>query len=401
MIVDIVQSVVDCGVLKANITLCQLNKYTYENIYIYYTHNKDYDYFEMDQDIMKQKKFSRIKKLCMSDNDNIYNVNHLSGTLTSLDCSDQCGINQNGISQLKNINALNIYNNKYIYDIIFLNKNLKKLTCSEIINPQQKVTSKIDTIFNSIHDCQVGVHAAPQSYTQGQLSKLDGLSELTIEDCYECVQIPNLADTLTYLNCTCSHIHNIGVLKLLTHLDCSHCEYITQYDIEQLKFLKILNMNYADNICDLGHLSDTLKELHCSANTSVYSKNKMSQKGIEKLFKLVHIECNDNTHIHNVNHMKNLETLECTGKSGVNQEGIANLAHLKYLDCSFNPHIIDVNHMASTLERLECQGDNCGIGQKGIENLLRLKHIECQHNSKITDIDIFVLEKCNTRQWIM
>lgn len=102
-----------------------------------------------------------------------------------------------------------------------------------------------------------------------------------------------------------------------------------------------------------------------------------------------------------MNHMKNLEILKCTGKSGVNQEGIANLAHLKYLDCSFNPHIIDVNHMASTLERLDCQGDNCGIGQKGIENLLHLKHIECQHNSKITDTNIFALEKCNTRQWIM
>lgn len=72
----------------------------------------------------------KVKKLYCCFNPNIVNVNHLSETLEELDCSSTdcedwedyrdgtvCGVDQEGISKLKNIKVIKYYNNNKIYSV--------------------------------------------------------------------------------------------------------------------------------------------------------------------------------------------------------------------------------------------------------------------------------------------
>ena len=72
-----------------------------------------------------------IEKLNANNNKKIKNVNHLS-KLKILDCSYNCGIDQEGIKDLQLIEELNANDNKKIKNVNHLTK-LKILDCSRIV----------------------------------------------------------------------------------------------------------------------------------------------------------------------------------------------------------------------------------------------------------------------------
>lgn len=109
-----------------------MNKYIYKNIFIYklYRHNS------INQNIIEQHKFSKLKTLICNDNINIKSVNHLAGTLEIFDCNMMCtgyndvdrGIGQDGIAQLKKIKILNCSNNYNIKDVNHMSETLASLS---------------------------------------------------------------------------------------------------------------------------------------------------------------------------------------------------------------------------------------------------------------------------------
>ena len=67
----------------------------------------------LDQQIIEQNKYKNVEKLNIDDNEKIKNVNHMKKTLKKLNCNWNCGIDQNGISEL-NLIALYAYDNEKI-----------------------------------------------------------------------------------------------------------------------------------------------------------------------------------------------------------------------------------------------------------------------------------------------
>lgn len=80
-----------------------MDKYTYDNIYIYnlYCKNK----ININQKILEQRKFERIKLLHCHSKKNIINVNHLADSLKELYCGYGCGIDRNGTRSIRVINS--------------------------------------------------------------------------------------------------------------------------------------------------------------------------------------------------------------------------------------------------------------------------------------------------------
>ena len=92
---------------------------------------KKLDHHNVSDKILKQEKFIDLEELDASDNIKITNVNHLT-KLKILYCSWDCGIDQEGIKNLKLIEELNAKGNKKIKNVNHLNK-LKILDCSGIV----------------------------------------------------------------------------------------------------------------------------------------------------------------------------------------------------------------------------------------------------------------------------
>jgi len=90
-----------------------------------------YDWFPKDR-LAGQSEISKLKKLKIlkcHHVEGIVDVNHLADTLEELDCSEYCGINQQGISLLKKIKKLNCYGNVNINNLDHMAKTLEILEC--------------------------------------------------------------------------------------------------------------------------------------------------------------------------------------------------------------------------------------------------------------------------------
>lgn len=113
MITDILQTIINRCALRAQIKCIKIDKYVYDNTYIYELdtygkpHFPEYSEHKIDQKIIEQKKFSRLRKLSCRHNIEINNVDHLAESLEELDCGGRCAIDINKI-KLKKIKILNI-----------------------------------------------------------------------------------------------------------------------------------------------------------------------------------------------------------------------------------------------------------------------------------------------------
>jgi hypothetical protein len=77
---------------------------------------KKLKHIKLNDVILQQRKFYNLEELYASNNEKIKNVNHLI-KLKILDCSYDCGIDQEGIKDLKLIEKLYALGNKKIQSI--------------------------------------------------------------------------------------------------------------------------------------------------------------------------------------------------------------------------------------------------------------------------------------------
>lgn len=327
MIIDILQPVVNFSELKNQINLMQMNKHTYNDIYIYSLICTK----KMDNNIIRQKKFCKLRTLCVT-NDKVECLNHLSNTLSKLDCSGYyCGVNQDGIMNLKNLETLRCSQNEKIHSVNHLANVLSELCCCG-------------------SECGID---------QNGIMNLKSLKTLCCASNKKIRSVNHLSETLLDLNCS---------------MDCG----IDQSGIQNVTKLKILDCSNNEKIEDVNHLAETLEELYCNfydhrTGDYVLPQNGVYQNGISELKFLKILFCSDNFKINNVNHLKNtLVHLVCGGGCGIDQYGISELKILETLDCSENPNIINVNHMAGSLKALCCYGGS-GVNDLGISMLKKNK----------------------------
>lgn len=134
MIIDIVQTIINHCVLRNQAKCMKINKYVYDNTFIYELdtygkpHFPGYGEYKVDQKIIEQKKFSRLKKLSCYNSIEINNIDHLTESLEELDCGGRCMIDINK-TKFKKIRILNI-EGRYDFDklkIYGYKKTLKQL----------------------------------------------------------------------------------------------------------------------------------------------------------------------------------------------------------------------------------------------------------------------------------
>ncbi len=245
MNIDILQIIINYCDVKTQIRCMMIDTYTYDNVYIY-SLNTEMNY-RVDQNVIEQKKFSRIKYLNCSNNEKIKNLNHLAETLKTLKCIQFSGIDQNGISNLKKLKSIDCSLNQKINSVSHLGNTLEELYCSEWSGITQ--------------------------------NGINGLKKLKIMDCSgnkEIYNVNSMSETLEILD--------ISTLDYEPpYLDIRECG-ITQDGIAKLKKIQVLKCSLNDKIYNVNHLSDTLEILMCSGSN-------IDQQGISKLKIIKKLDC--------------------------------------------------------------------------------------------------------------
>lgn len=155
MIIDILQTILNYGIEVDQINCMSINTFVYSNLYIYKldcrcNDSRDCKYKFVNQKILEQKKFSRLKILYCGKTI-INDVNHLKDSLEKLDCSYGY-VDQNGISELKKLKALNCGGNDLIVDVNFLSETLEYLNCCMGSGISEKGIEKLKKI-NYLYCC--------------------------------------------------------------------------------------------------------------------------------------------------------------------------------------------------------------------------------------------------------
>src|SRR5690606_30605214 len=139
---DLLQIIVDFSKIKESLFICRLNKKTYKKIKIHYL-NEDKFSQKITNKILKQKKYSHLISLNLSNNSQILNVNHMKN-LKILDAGEDCGIDDEGISKL-NLIELDASYNEEITNVNHMT-NLKILDAGENCGIDDEGISKLNLI---------------------------------------------------------------------------------------------------------------------------------------------------------------------------------------------------------------------------------------------------------------
>jgi len=167
-------------------------------------------------------------------------------------------------------------------------------------------------------------------------------------------------------------------LRLHT-LNCSGNNSLDQYDLCNLKSVRILNCHNNPKIFDVNHLAN-LEELDCSGENCG-----IDQRGIIQVRYIERLNCSENSGINDVNHLRELRELDCSGMlCGIGQSGISQLKNLHRLNCYNNGGIRNVNHLRK-LNWLDC-GCYSSVNQYGIRMLKNIKILICEGNREIYDV---------------
>ena len=103
---DVVQIICDFCDFKTQLNLIQACKEYDENLKIRKLTCTVKINQQITQNILQQKKFNQLRYLNASYNEKIINVNHLKDTLIELHCTRNCGIQQEGINELRKLQIL-------------------------------------------------------------------------------------------------------------------------------------------------------------------------------------------------------------------------------------------------------------------------------------------------------
>lgn len=403
MIVDILQSILNCTEFVYQLRLCQINSMVNENIFIYELPdiqenfenvfgqcgvvkkklcktNRDMLYY-VDSNVITQKKFSKLQKIFVRKENNIINMNHLKNTLTKLTYKNDSAMEPTLFSDLQILQYLKF--ERFIGTSTLFEHNF---------NPALTITDL---------DCQyVGYKS---SFDQDCINCFKVLKKLNCSNNNDIRDLNHLRETLEDVTCSgaqnlvqigisslklkrfvCRGVNNITNLNhmsdTLAELDISCNENISQEGISKLSKLEILDCSYNRMVNSVNHLSDTLKKLVCR-------RSGITQEGIAKLENITYLDCKENEFINNLNHMKNtLQTLYC-GSTGIYDNGICELGKLKKMVIDGNTYIANIDFLGESLEELHCCTNLCSLGQNSINKLKKIKILNCRDNNKIKNVN--------------
>lgn len=390
MITDIIQNIINFSFVQQQIDLCQMDKYMYNNTYIYKLKIKSRYKNIINQKIIEQKKFSRLKKLCVTNVKKIYDVNHLAETLICLKCGILSSIDQSGIAKLKNLKKLVMKGNNYIHNLDNVAHCLEYLDCSSVpceyddtnyfytsLNPGTFEKLRLRVLI--ARDCG---YIKDLYDMNGTLRKLNCDGSCGIDQ-NAILKLSNIE----YLSCNGNNkIHNVNHLQYkLKKLNCKYFSGINQSGITDLLNLESLQCDFNDKIHDISHLSDTLTKLKCNSF--------FTQDMITKMTKLRNISFNNNNNIKDLSCLdKTLTYLDLGLCIEFTNENLRKLNNLKILVIGKSDINYDLDHLKNTLEVLKCgqsayMNGSPGVDQNSINYLkkIRILHIrECKHVNDIT-----------------
>lgn len=248
-------------------------------------------------------------------------------TLEILYCKDYCcGVDQNGITELKKLRILKCSGNSKIFSVNHIGRTLEELYCKK----------------------GHGIH-------QEGISKLQKIKILCMSKYTDICDLNHMCDTLEklfiepYFHAKGNHIIKLSKLKL--------------------KILKCQDWNI--DIDETSPLIYTLKELYCAEK-----ENKVKQENILIFKNLEKLVCHNNSGILNVNHLAaTLKELDCGYGCGINQNGISKLSNLEILRCPHNKKVCNVMHLADTIRVLDCRRSNLTFTQYQICQLKNMENI--------------------------
>jgi len=206
---------------------------------------------------------------------------------------------------------------------------------------------------------------------------------LFITNKIEIINHCNMFNTKYIAKMISNDIDNANGAYYIYRLD-ARITYVDQSMLERPEYskLKVLICPNNSDIYNLNHLVD-LEELNCSG-----IKSEIGYLSIHKLKNIKKLVCEDNNKLWNLRSISSsLEELNCSGEhNAVTQYGISELTNIRILNCSHNKNITDLSHMADSLEELNCSGEHNAVTQYGISKLTNVKVLNCSHNNNIRDL---------------
>lgn len=171
-----------------------------------------------------------------------------------------------------------------------------------------------------------------------------------------------LKDQIKICNLNKIHYQEIMIYDLI---DEKYSAKLSDKILEQNKFsnLKRLCAKNNPNIKNINHLAN-LEELDCSSRCGIADEN------IKPLFKLTKLIANCNPKIKNINHLINLEELDCGGN---------------HFDVSFL--MSGISLLMAYCEMYDFRYSSCSISDENIEHLTKLKRLNAYDNPKIKNIN--------------
>jgi hypothetical protein len=263
---DVLQMILEFADFKTQLNLISLDKSCYDNLKIINLDNIKITK-KMTQEIITQKKYDSLRILKIVDNTDIYDISFLKNSLSELDCSGRNSlISQCNIDGLTKLCKLIARDNTKIYNVNHLADTLIKLDCSSGcgINQEGIMNLKKIQLLNTSFNPKIR-----------SVNHLDSLIEL-YSYCYGLDQegIKDLTN-LKVLNVTNNRrITSVNHLSKLIELDCCYSSGIDQQGISNLKNLLMLNMRYNVSILNVDHLKNTLLNYdicneQCQYNSSI------------------------------------------------------------------------------------------------------------------------------------
>ena len=260
------------------------------------------------------------------------------------------------------------------YQIYFIqiNKQFNKLKIIDLYNIKYKYLEKLnDNILQIYKDCE-RLYAKDNK----NVKNINHLTNLKILNCVgHCGVSDEDIQNLDLITLKCSYnekITKINHMKNLKNLECQYHGNLNNDGVVGLD-LKKLNILHNNNINININQFTNLKSLCCGYLSGTYDLKSLNLKSLFAY----------NVHIKNINHMTNLELLDCGGYiSNVNDDDLKNL-NLTKLYMDDNMIIKNISHM-DNLRILSC--NNTNINDNSIKNL-NLINLKCSTNKNITNVE--------------
>lgn len=346
---EIYQLILEKINLKSQLNFISINIFLYQELHITNLWNRrlngrNKSIYLIDNEILAQKKFSKVTKLDINNNNKIKNI-----------------------SRLQNLKCLNISLNQ------------------GFITHKNKINQKI---INTIQQPITKLYASDNKYITN-ISHMTSLTNLDISNDSNITQesINNL--NLVVLNLEYNKkITDISHMNKLKKLNISGTSVITQNGINKLDLLELQIYNQS-KIIDLNHMTNLVK-----LNASIYFflvdyvPIGITQRNISSLTSLTELNIENNTQIFDIQHMTNLTKLNIKG-TNINKESLAklNLIELRISQCTQS---YDISHMNKLkilhYTRIDNDTDNINnLTSKKLEGL-DLKYLNIHDETMVYDL---------------